>query len=90
MTFAEKATKDCRDLFSYYGSKSSHSVKAAMEAVSTVLAMYRESVIDRQRQEIERLRMEREDVQMKMSAQMLELRRHVQRLEPENVLGCPP
>ena len=47
------------------------------EAVGTALAVFRESVIDRQRREIERLAMEREDLQARMIACFLEYERQV-------------
>ena len=47
------------------------------EAVGTALAVFRESVIDRQRREIERLAMEREDLQARMIAHILESERQV-------------
>ena len=49
----------------------------AEAAVGIALAMFRESVIDRQRQEIERLAMEREDLQARMIACFLEYERQV-------------
>ncbi len=49
----------------------------AEAAVGIALAMFRESVIDRQRQEIERLAMEREDLQARMIAHILESERQV-------------
>ncbi len=49
----------------------------AEAAVGIALAMFRESVIDRQRQEIERLAMEREDLQARMIAHILESERQI-------------
>ena len=46
-------------------------------AVGIALAVFRESVIDRQRQEIERLVMEREDLQARMIAHILESERQI-------------